>query len=342
MGKRELNIMGMEAQPKAVAARSRRPRLVPALAVALACLGTTVLRAADVDAQAQTKSSRATDSHPQTFKPERREAAELDGIMAVIDEHGRTVYVNAPPAKPGKPAAAAKSQSSVLVYWDRKRQSWRPVPPPTPAAMRAARSAAAEVATYVADGSQNLKGKTAGSNLPSAAETASLPAHYRYPSSGHRPSAQEIDRLIEQAAARHKVDPNLVRAVIKVESNFNPWAVSKKGAMGLMQLMPETARQLKVNNPFDPQENVDAGVRHLRTLLDNFGGDVRLSLAAYNAGETAVLRHAGVPNFGETRNYVKQITGQYWASPGRLMAQPRAAPLRVFRDGNGILTMRND
>ena len=336
--------MGMEAQPKAVAVRTRRPRLVPALAVALACLGTTALRAADVDAPAQTKSGRASDSHPisQTSKGERRDATELDGIMAVIDEHGRTVYVNAPPAKADKPAAAAMSRSSVLVYWDRKRQSWRPVPPPTPAAMRAARSAAAEVATYVADGSQNLEGKTAGRNLATAAETASLPAHYRYPSSGHRPSAQEIDTFIEQAAARHKVDPNLVRAVIKVESNFNPWAVSKKGAMGLMQLMPETARQLKVNNPFDPQENVDAGVRHLRTLLDNFGGDVRLSLAAYNAGETAVLRHAGVPNFSETRNYVKQITGQYWAGPGSLMVQPRAAPLRVFRDGNGILTMRND
>jgi len=338
--------MGMETQPKAVAVRIRRPRLVPALAVALACLGTTTLRAADVDAtaQAQAKSGRATDSHPvpPTSKAERREAAELDGIMAVIDEHGRTVYVNAPPAKPGKPAAAAASQSSALVYWDRKRQSWRPVPPPTPAAMRAARSAAAEVATYFADGSQNLKGKAAGSSLATAAEPANLPAHYRYPGSGRRPSAEEIDTFIEQAAARHKVDPNLVRAVIKVESNFNPWAVSKKGAMGLMQLMPETARKLKVNNPFDPQENVDAGVRHLRTLLDNFGGDVRLSLAAYNAGETAVLRHAGVPNFSETRNYVKQITGQYWAGPGSLRVQPRAAPLRVFRDANGILTMRND
>jgi soluble lytic murein transglycosylase-like protein len=158
----------------------------------------------------------------------------------------------------------------------------------------------------------------------------------------HQPSAQEIDAVIEQAAARHKVDPNLVRAVVKVESNFNPWAVSKKGAMGLMQLMPATARKLNVNHPFDPQENVDAGVRHLRTLLDNFGGDVSLSLAAYNAGETAVIQHAGIPNFSETRNYVRQITSRYWGGPGGLMARPSSAPLRVFRDANGILTIRND
>jgi hypothetical protein len=83
-------------------------------------------------------------------------------------------------------------------------------------------------------------------------------------------------------------------------------------------------------------------VRHLRTLLDNFGGDVRLSLAAYNAGETAVRQHGGVPNFSETRNYVKQITSSYGAGPGGLMARPSAAPLRVFRDANGILTIRND
>ena len=102
-----------------------------------------------------------------------------------------------------------------------------------------------------------------------------------------------------------------MRSVVKVESNFNPNAVSRKGAMGLMQLMPSTARSLNVSNPFDPQQNVDAGVRHLRRLLDSYGGDVRLSLAAYNAGSGAVARSAGVPHFRETQNYVRRITNLY-------------------------------
>ncbi len=117
---------------------------------------------------------------------------------------------------------------------------------------------------------------------------------------------------IEQAAARHNVDPNLVRAVVKVESNFNPNAVSRKGAMGLMQLMPSTARQLKVRNPFDPEQNVDAGVRHLKQLLESYGGDVKLTLAAYNAGAGAVARSSGVPHYAETQNYVRRITNLYY------------------------------
>jgi len=155
---------------------------------------------------------------------------------------------------------------------------------------------------------------------------------------------QEIEAAIDEAAARHNVDPSLVRAVIKVESNFNPNAVSRTGAMGLMQLMPQTARQLKVANPFDPQQNVDAGVRHLKRLMESYGGDVKLSLAAYNAGAGAVARSAGVPHFRETRNYVKRITQLYYGgtAPGyQILSSPVHEPVRMKRDDRGVLNVSN-
>lgn len=116
-----------------------------------------------------------------------------------------------------------------------------------------------------------------------------------------RPYAETIDAL----AAKHGVPANLVRAVVQVESAYQPKARSSKGAMGLMQLMPATARQYSVQNPYDPQSNLDAGIKHLRSLLDRF--EVSLALAAYNAGEAAVRRFGGIPPYPETRSYVARI-----------------------------------
>ena len=113
--------------------------------------------------------------------------------------------------------------------------------------------------------------------------------------------------IIAAVSEAHGVDPMLVRALIQVESNYRPRARSPKGAMGLMQLMPSTAREYKVRNPFDPRANIEAGIKHLKSLIDRFAGKVELGLAAYNAGEGAVKKFNGVPPYRETRNYVSKI-----------------------------------
>ena len=118
----------------------------------------------------------------------------------------------------------------------------------------------------------------------------------------------DLVALINERAAHHGVDTRLARAVVMVESNYQPEAVSPKGAMGLMQLMPATARQYALENPFDPRQNLDAGLRHLRGLLDRYGkGRESLALAAYNAGEGAVSRYGGMPPYRETQDYVRRI-----------------------------------
>jgi soluble lytic murein transglycosylase-like protein len=121
----------------------------------------------------------------------------------------------------------------------------------------------------------------------------------------------EINNLVEQTASRHQIDPQLVHAIIKVESQYDPKAVSSKGAMGLMQLIPETAQRFGVQDAFNPQENIEGGVSYLKHLLGLFGGDLSLSLAAYNAGEGAVQRFGGIPSFAETQDYVRKVTNLY-------------------------------
>ena len=118
---------------------------------------------------------------------------------------------------------------------------------------------------------------------------------------------QDYTQLIQNAAAKYNLDPNLIKAVIQQESNFNPSAISNKGAMGLMQLMPGTADNLGVSNPLNPEENVDAGAKYLRQMIDRFGGDKEKALAAYNAGPGAVESYGGVPPYKETKNYVNNI-----------------------------------
>jgi soluble lytic murein transglycosylase-like protein len=120
-----------------------------------------------------------------------------------------------------------------------------------------------------------------------------------------------IAAAVEQAAAEHELPAELIRSVIQVESNYNPFAVSPKGAMGIMQLIPETARRFGVTDAFNPVENIRGGTKYLKYLLDLYHGDYGLALAAYNAGEGAVAKHGGVPPYAETRRYVESVQTQF-------------------------------
>ena len=123
--------------------------------------------------------------------------------------------------------------------------------------------------------------------------------------------SNSYEDLIRSIAGRHNLDTDLVRAVIRAESDFNSTARSNKGAMGLMQLMPDTARLHNVIDAFNPSDNVEGGVRHLKMLLERYQGNLELSLAAYNAGSGAVEKHGGIPPFAETREYVRRVLRFY-------------------------------
>jgi soluble lytic murein transglycosylase-like protein len=161
---------------------------------------------------------------------------------------------------------------------------------------------------------------------------------------------QELYRpLIEESAKRHSVSPELVQAIIRVESNFNPDAVSHKNCKGLMQLLPDTARRFGVIDIFDPSQNIEGGVKYLRFLFNHFENDLSLVLAAYNAGENAVTRHKGIPPYRETQEYVKKVSALYKPAEGPkedVLAQagePRPINRKIYRvvQSNGRVLFTN-
>jgi len=121
------------------------------------------------------------------------------------------------------------------------------------------------------------------------------------------PLVHSYQAMIREYARAYRLEEAMVKAVIKAESNYNPQSLSSKGAQGLMQLIPETARLMKVSDPFDPAENIRGGSNYLRLMLDQFSGNLDLALAAYNAGPNAVQRHGGIPPYAETRQYVQRV-----------------------------------
>jgi soluble lytic murein transglycosylase-like protein len=155
----------------------------------------------------------------------------------------------------------------------------------------------------VQQASRTTQGKVSAKGLPPL-----MPSYARY--------LPEIGQHIAEAAKYYELDQKLIQAVIQVESNNNPLAVSRKGAQGLMQLMPGTAKDLQVGDPFNPRENINGGSRYLRFLLDLFNNNLDLALAAYNAGPERVNQHRGIPPYLETRNYVQKVMQRYHSLKG--------------------------
>ncbi len=169
------------------------------------------------------------------------------------------------------------------------------------------------------------------------------PAPSRAKFSPATPASARYKKIVKSVALRHHVDPKLVQAVIRVESDYHKNAVSSKGAQGLMQLIPATAERFGVTNPFNARQNIEGGTTYLHYLLTLFHGNVRLALAAYNAGENAVLESGGIPPYQETRRYVHKVTALY--HPGRLSAlkpsPPPVPPVREYVDAHGVVHFTN-
>jgi hypothetical protein len=208
-------------------------------------------------------------------------------IVSVLDEHGQRVYINATPI-PSRVTASTKNIA---------------------------------VSSNATKGNQPASGLSGASPVVTAGNASQATAS----GTQHGLSSARLEELVQATAARHGVDANLVRAVIETESGGNPSAVSRKGAVGLMQLMPTTALELGVRNMYSASENQEAGVRYLHTLLNRYSGDLDKALAAYNAGAGAVDRAGGVPRYRETREYVKKVTNNYYAADaGRPMNAPHS------------------
>lgn len=149
-------------------------------------------------------------------------------------------------------------------------------------------------------------------------------------------TGESIDRIIQQKARKYDIEPSIVRALIKAESNWDIHAVSEKGAIGLMQLMPATAQELKIKNPFDPAQNIEGGTRYLRMLLDRFSGDMELALAAYNAGPAAVEKSGGIPSFSETRKFVRSVIPSF-----RSKSENRETRIHKITHDDGTIVYTN-
>jgi soluble lytic murein transglycosylase-like protein len=251
-------------------------------------------------------------------------ARAAEAIAGFVDSTGRVVFVNEPTASPAKPVLSASKASAA-----RK--------------VIAKASASPKVLVNSENFAYGMIGAAAPVPAEPAAPTEASETTDPTPEAlSVNSSREDIHELINEVAQRHQVDADLVHAIVRVESNYNPFAISNKGARGLMQLIPATARRFGVSNSFDPRDNLDGGIRYLKYLMGMFNGDLRLSLAAYNAGEMAVTRNGGIPPYRETQDYVRKITALY---PTRTVAAAAGVPVepRIVRyvDDSGVVHFSN-
>lgn len=242
-------------------------------------------------------------------------------ITTTANEHGNLVFINtdsrvarngstiSSPSAPSQPTQAGVKPSAAETPAPAAHPAWPPLPPPS----------ADESAT----------------SFETASSAPSAPAQ----------PEERMDRIVREAAEHNNLDPALVKAVITTESGWNPRAVSNKGAVGLMQLIPETAQRFGVHNSFDPQQNVEGGSRYLKVLLDRYNGDLTKTLAAYNAGEHTVDLYRGVPAIRETQRYVQKVTNEYFRPGSNRNASlwtPPRPPVRREVEADGKVVFTNE
>jgi soluble lytic murein transglycosylase-like protein len=249
-------------------------------------------------------------------------------IAAAVDSSGRMTFINSNPAPTSQKAHPRSTMSAPAPVIPAQPVTPDVDEPPTP-----------KRAPVAATQSK----PEAPAAIPSTADTEATGSFVKpiEPAVVQDP----MDRIVQEAAQRHKVDPALVKAVISTESDWNPHAISRKGAEGLMQLIPETAERFGVGNPMDPAQNVEGGTTYLKWLLDRYKGDLRKTLAAYNAGEGAVDQPGGVPRYRETQQYVQKVTHAYF-QPGSgrnpTLWEPPRPPVRREVDSNGRVVFTNE